>query len=65
MNAMAVADAVALAVIAGLMLAENRLSRANQAALEARGAIMPEGDVWAWMATLYPLSFVVMGAEGI
>jgi methyltransferase len=62
---MATLDAVALAVIAGLMLAENRLSRANQAALEARGAITPEGDVWPWMAGLYPLSFAMMGAEGI
>lgn len=62
---MATVDAVTLAVIVGLMLAENRLSRANQAALQARGAITPEGDVWPWMAALYPLSFLLMGAEGI
>ena len=65
MTTMARADAVTLAIIIGLMLAENRLSRANQAALEARGAITPEGDVWPWMAALYPLSFALMGGEGI
>lgn len=62
---MVTVDAVTLAVIVGLMLAENRLSRANQAALELRGAITPDGDVWPWMAALYPLSFALMGAEGL
>jgi len=62
---MAALDAVTLAVIVGLMLAENRLSRANQTALAARGAITPDGDVWPWMAALYPLSFLLMGVEGI
>jgi methyltransferase len=65
MSAMVAVDTVTLAVIVGLMLAENRLSRANQAALERRGAITPDGDVWPWMAALYPLSFALMGAEGI
>jgi methyltransferase len=58
-------DAVTLAVIVGLMLAETRRSRANEHALAARGAVRPDGDVWVWMAALYPLSFALMGAEGI
>jgi methyltransferase len=62
---MATVDAVTLAVIVGLMLAETYRSRVNERALAARGAVRPEGDVWIWMAALYPLSFVLMGAEGI
>lgn len=54
-----------VSVIVGLMLAETRLSRRNEAALKARGAVMPDGDVWMWMLVLYPLSFLVMGAEGL
>jgi methyltransferase len=54
-----------VSVIVGLMLAETRLSRRNEAALKARGAIMPDGDVWLWMLILYPLSFLVMGGEGL
>jgi methyltransferase len=55
---------VTLAVIVGLMLAETYRSRVNEAALAARGAVRPDGDVWVWMAALYPVSFLVMGAEG-
>jgi methyltransferase len=62
---MAQLDAVALGCIIGLMLAETRLSRANEAALESRGALKPDGDVWPWMAALYPLSFLAMGVEGV
>ncbi len=54
-----------VSVIVGLMLAETQVSRRNEAALKARGAVMPDGDVWIWMLILYPLSFLVMGAEGL
>jgi methyltransferase len=56
---------VTVSVIVGLMLAEARVSRKNEAALKARGALMPNGDVWGWMSVLYPLSFLVMAIEGI
>jgi methyltransferase len=62
---MAQVQAVTFAVIVGLMLAETRRSRLNEAALAAAGALRPDGDVWVWMAAIYPLSFVVMTAEGI
>jgi protein-S-isoprenylcysteine O-methyltransferase Ste14 len=52
------------AVIVGLLIAEARLSRRHEAELDARGAIAPPGDVYRWMAVLYPLSFALMGAEG-
>jgi methyltransferase len=52
------------AVILGLLIAEARLSRRHEVGLAARGAIAPPGDVYRWMAVLYPLSFVLMGAEG-
>jgi len=52
------------AVIIGLMLSEARISRANERALRAQGAIEPPGDVINVMAVLYPAAFLVMGAEG-
>lgn len=58
-------DVFTLSCIVGLMLAETRLSRRNEVALTARGALTPTGDVWVWMAVLYPLCFVLMGSEGI
>lgn len=61
---MAQVQAVTFAVIFGLMLAETRRSRLNEAALESAGGVKPDGDVWVWMAALYPLSFVAMTAEG-
>lgn len=59
------ATAFTLAVVIGLMLAEARLSRKNEAALRARGAVEPLGDVYRTMALLYPLAFLLMGAEGL
>ena len=47
------------------MLSEARISRANERALRARGAIEPPGDVIRVMAVLYPAAFLVMGAEGM
>jgi methyltransferase len=53
-----------LAVIMGLMLAESQLSRRHEAELRARGAIAPQGDVYAVMSVLYPVVFIIMGLEG-
>ena len=47
------------------MLAENRVSRANEAWLRAHGALEPPGDPFAVMAVLYPAAFLVMGIEGL
>jgi methyltransferase len=57
--------AFAVAVIIGLLLAETRVSNAHARRLERRGAVRPDGDVYAAMALLYPAAFVLMGAEGI
>ena len=59
------ATVFALAMVIGLMLAETRLSMRNEAGLRARGAIEARGDVYVWMSILYPLAFLVMGAEGV
>jgi methyltransferase len=51
--------------ILGAMLAEARLSARHDRALRARGAIEPPCDPYRVMAVLYPLSFVLMIAEGL
>jgi methyltransferase len=56
--------ALVTAVIIGVMLAENRLSRRNERALRASGAVLPPGDVFRALAVLYPASFLAMGVEG-
>ena len=56
--------ALALAVVFGFMLAEQRLSRANERGLRAEGAIEPPGDPFRALAILYPGSFLLMGVEG-
>jgi methyltransferase len=53
------------ALIVGLLLAETRLSRVHEAALRARGAILPPGDPYRALALLYPTAFVAMIAEGV
>jgi methyltransferase len=55
----------ALSVIAGMMLAELRLSRRNEAELRGRGALEAPGDPYAAMAVAYPAAFLLMGAEGL
>jgi methyltransferase len=55
----------AMAVVAGLMLAETNVSVKHERALRARGAIEPRGDVYFAMLMLYPLAFAVMYFEGI
>ena len=53
------------AVMIGALLAETQLSRSNERALKARGAVTPAGDVYAAMAIVYPAAFVAMAAEGL
>lgn len=53
------------ALVIGMLLAETRVSRRHERALRARGAVAPPGDVYVLMKWLYPLAFVVMGAEGL
>jgi methyltransferase len=53
------------AAVFGFMLAEQRLSRANERALRAAGAIEPPGDPYRALAVLYPSAFLAMGVEGI
>ena len=52
-------------VILGAMLAEARVSARHDRALRARGAIEPSCDPFRVMAILYPLSFLLMIAEGL
>lgn len=61
----------ALAVAAGatvaaflMMLGEALLSRVNERALRARGAVEPPDDVYRTMQWAYPGAFLAMGVEG-
>lgn len=47
------------------MLAEARLSRRHGAILRERGAVAPAGDVFRWLAAVYPAAFLLMGIEGL
>ena len=51
--------------IFGLMLAEQRVSVANERALREAGAVEPKGDVYAVMSVLYPAAFLMMALEGV
>ena len=53
------------AVVIGCLLAETRVSRANERRLRQRGAVAPDGDVYQIMAVLYPAAFLAMAAEGL
>ena len=55
---------VSLVVVLLLMLAELRLSARNERRLRERGAVEPEGDVYATMRWAYPAAFVIMACEG-
>ena len=46
-----------------LMLVELQLSRFNEKALRAKGAVEPPDDVIGWMRIAYPGAFVLMGIE--
>ena len=52
-------------LILGLALAEARVSRANERALRARGAIPAPGDLHSLVTVLYPGVVVAMGIEGV
>ena len=56
--------ALAMAIVCGFLLAEQRLSRGNERRLRAAGAIEPPGDPYRALAVLYPLAFLLMGVEG-
>jgi len=55
----------AFAVIAALMLGEMRLSRRNERALQAAGAVEADGDVYRAMQWAYPGAFAAMAIEGL
>ena len=52
-----------LATVAACMLAETWVSRRHEQVLRGRGAIEPEGDVYALMSLTYPGGFAVMALE--
>ncbi len=52
-----------LAVIIGLMAAEWRVSIRHNARLTAMGATDPPEPEYLWLAIVYPVSFLLMGAE--
>ena len=56
--------AFTVAVIAGLMIAEWRVSIRHERDLLARGAIAPREPGYPVMAILYPCCFLAMGIEG-
>jgi methyltransferase len=47
-----------------MMLVELQLSRSNERALRAAGALEPGDDVYRLMQVAYPASFVLMAIEG-
>jgi hypothetical protein len=57
--------ALAGGIVLGLLLAEARVSRAQERRLLARGAICPPGDGYRLMAAIYPGAFLAMAAEGL
>jgi methyltransferase len=59
------ADLLLLALVFVPMIAEARLASRNERAQRARGGVEPAGDVYGVMAVAYPLSFLLMIAEGI
>jgi len=56
---------VTIAVIAGLMLAELRVSVQHERRLRERGAIQPPGDVYRALSIVYPAAFILMGIESL
>ena len=53
------------AIVAIAMLIEAWLSRANERALRAAGAVEPSGDVYAVMQLAYPGCFIAMIVEAL
>jgi methyltransferase len=56
--------AIVVAAVALMMLVERQLSRYNERALRAAGAIEPPDDVYRTMQWAYPAAFLSMAAEG-
>ena len=56
--------AFVVAVVFGLMLAEQQVSTRHERQLKSEGAIVPDGDVYLALAVAYPVAFVLMGVEG-
>lgn len=54
---------VVLGMVFGVMFAEFRVSRQNEARLDALGATAPPESQYPLMAVAYPASFLLMGAE--
>ena len=57
--------AFVIAMVCGFLLAEQRLSRANERRLRMAGAIEPTLAPWGALDTLYPAALLLMGAEGV
>jgi methyltransferase len=51
-------------VVYALMIAEALLSRRNERALRARGAVEPRDDVYPLMQVAYPVAFLALLLEG-
>lgn len=58
-------SSVVFVVVFSFMLVEARRARDNERAQRARGGVEPVGDVYRLMRVLYPVSFLVMLAEGV
>ena len=61
--ALTISSLTLLAVLL-VMLGETALSAHNERVLRARGAIEPDGDVFATMRWAYPACFAAMAVEG-
>ena len=55
---------IVVVAVALMMLVERQLSRYNERALRAAGAIEPPDDVYRTMQWAYPAAFLCMAAEG-
>jgi methyltransferase len=56
--------AVTLLAVLLIMLGEAGVSAHNERVLRQRGAVEPEGDVYATMQWAYPACFIAMAVEG-
>jgi methyltransferase len=56
---------ISLVAILGFMLLEARVSRRNERALRARGAVEPSGDVYRAMQIAYPIALLAPSIEAI
>ncbi|MBI4478012.1 MAG: hypothetical protein HY654_12615, partial [Acidobacteria bacterium] len=54
-----------LSAVFAAMIAEAAISRRHERALRAMGAVEAPRDVYEIMLWIYPLCFVLIGAEGV